>query len=85
MCVLCEGYGSIHWFRDLDAAIPNDLVTTRRTSLIGVGHLRSDSIMSLMLRTVCCTMVGALALYYSSLGTALTLLRRGNMSGRPYF
>jgi hypothetical protein len=28
-------------------------------------------------------MAGALALYYRSLGTAPTLLRRGNISGRP--
>jgi hypothetical protein len=29
-------------------------------------------------------MVGALALYYKSLGTASTLLRMSNISGRPY-
>ena len=29
-------------------------------------------------------MAGALALYYRSLGTASTLLRMGNISGRPY-
>jgi hypothetical protein len=29
-------------------------------------------------------MAGALALYYNSLGTALTLLRKGNISDRPY-
>jgi hypothetical protein len=29
-------------------------------------------------------MVGALALYYRSLGTASTLLRRDNILGRPY-
>jgi hypothetical protein len=39
--------------------------------------------MPLMLCMVCYAMVGALALYYRSLGIASTLLRRGNISGRP--
>jgi hypothetical protein len=73
----------IHWFRDLDATIPNDSVTIGRTSLVGVGHSRLDLIIPLMLRMVCYVMVGVLALYYRSLKTALTLLRRGNISGRP--
>jgi hypothetical protein len=70
--------------RDLDATIPNGSVITGRTSLVGVGHSRSDPIMPLMLHTVCYAMIGALALYYRSLGTASTLLRRGNISGSPY-
>jgi hypothetical protein len=74
----------IHWFRDLDATIPNGSVTIGRLSLVGVGHSRSDSIVSLMLRTVSYAMVGALTLYYRSLGTISTLLRRGNISGRSY-
>jgi hypothetical protein len=74
----------IYWFRDLDATISNGLVTTGRTSLVGVGHLGLDPIVPLMLRTVCYAMVGALALYYRPLRTASTLLRRGNISGRPY-
>jgi hypothetical protein len=37
----------------------------------------------LMLRIVCYAMAGVLTLYYRSLGTASTLLRRGNISGRP--
>jgi hypothetical protein len=74
----------IHWFCDLDATILNGLVTTGRTSLVGVGHSGSDSIVLLMLRTVCYAMAGALTLYYRSLGTASTLLRMGNISGRPY-
>jgi hypothetical protein len=74
----------IHWFRDFDATIPNDSVTIGRTSLVGVGHSRSDPIVPLMLRTVCYAMAGALALYYRSLGTASTLLRKGNISGMPY-
>ena len=56
-----------------------------RTNVIsGVGHSRSDLVMTLVLRTICfCAMAGAPALYYRSLGTASTLLRRGNISGRP--
>jgi hypothetical protein len=73
----------IHRFRDLDATIPNGLVTTGWTSLVGVGHLGSDPIVPLILCTVCCTMAGPLALYYRSLGTTSTLLRRGNISGKP--
>jgi hypothetical protein len=38
----------------------------------------------LMLRTVCCAMARALALYYKSLRTMPTLMRRGNTSDRPY-
>jgi hypothetical protein len=37
-----------------------------------------------MLRAVCYAMAGALALYYRSLGIASTLLRRGNISDRPF-
>jgi hypothetical protein len=66
----------IHWFRDLGATIPNGSVTIGQTSLVGVGHSRSYSIVPLMLHTVCCAMAGALALYYRSLETAPTLLRR---------
>ena len=74
----------IHWFRDLGATIPNGSITIRQTSLVGVGHSRSNSIVPLMLCTVCCAMAEALALYYKSLGIASTLLRRSNISGRPY-
>jgi hypothetical protein len=74
----------IHWFQDLGATIPNGSVITGRTSLVGVGHSRSDSIVPLMLHIVCCAIAGALALYYRSLGIALTLLKRGNILGRPY-
>jgi hypothetical protein len=56
-----------------------------RTNVIcGVGHPRSDSVMSLVLHTVCCAMAEVPALYYRSLGTVSTLLRRGNISNRPY-
>jgi hypothetical protein len=74
--------------RDLDATISNGSVTTRRMSLVSVGHSRLDSIVPLMLRMICCKMTEVLALYYRSLGTASTLLRRGNIWGniwgRPY-
>jgi hypothetical protein len=72
----------IYWFCDLGATIPNSSVTIGRTSLVGVCHSRSDSIVSLMLHIICCVMVGALTLYYRFFGTAPTLLRRGNISGR---
>jgi hypothetical protein len=82
-CVCYTGLW-IHWFRDLGVTIPNVLVTIGRTSLVGVGHSRSDSIVPLMLCMICYAMVRALALYYRSLGTASALLRRSNISGRPY-
>jgi hypothetical protein len=75
----------IYWFRDQGATIPNGSVTIGWTSLVGVDHLRLDSIMPLMLCTVCCAMAGALALYYKSLGIASTLLRRDNISSRSYY
>jgi hypothetical protein len=81
-CVCYTGLW-IHWFCNPGATIPNGSVTIGRTSLVGVGHSRSDLVMPLLLRTVCCAMVGALALYYKSLGIAPTLLRMGNISGKP--
>jgi hypothetical protein len=51
---MCVSYGLwIHWFRDLDATIPNGSVTIGRMLLVGVGHSGLDSMVSLMLRTVC--------------------------------
>jgi hypothetical protein len=82
VCVI-RGFESIG-FMTFDATIPNGMVTIGQISLVGVGHSRSDLIMPLMLHTVCYTMAEALALYYGSLGTASTLLRMGNISGRPY-
>jgi hypothetical protein len=73
----------IHWFRDPGATIPNGSVIIRQTPLVGVGYSRSYSIVSLMLHTVCCAIVGALALYYRFFGTTPTLLRKGNISGIP--
>jgi hypothetical protein len=74
----------IHWFRDLGATILNGSVTIEQTSLVGVGDSKLDSIVPLMLHTVCYAMVEALTLSYTSLGTASILLRRGNISNRPY-
>jgi hypothetical protein len=82
-CVCYTGIW-IHWFYDHGVAIPNGLVTIGRTPLVGVGHLRSDSVVSLMLYTVCYVMIGTLALYYRSLGIAPTLLRKGNILGKPH-
>jgi hypothetical protein len=81
-CVCYTGLW-IHWFHNHCATIPNGSVTIGQTSLIGVSHSRLDSIVPLMLCTVCCTMVEALALYFRSLKTASTLLKRGHISGRP--
>jgi hypothetical protein len=83
-CVYYTGLW-IHWFCDPGATILNGSVTIGRTSLVGVNHSRSNSIVPLMLCTVCCGMAGALALYYRSLGTASTILRRGSISGRAYY
>jgi hypothetical protein len=74
----------IYWFHNPGATIPNGSVSIGQTSLVGMGHLRSDSIVSLMLHTVCYAITGALTLYYRPLGTTSTLLRRGNILGRPY-
>jgi hypothetical protein len=82
-CVCYTGLW-IHWFRDHGATILNGSVTIGQTSLVDVGHSRSNSIVPLMLRTLCCAMARALSLYYKFLGTASTLLRRGNISGRLY-
>jgi hypothetical protein len=81
-CVCYTGLW-IHWFCDLDATIPNGSVTTGRTSLVGMGHSRSNLIMPLMLHTVLYAMARALALYYRSLRTASILLRKSNISSRP--
>jgi hypothetical protein len=72
----------IYWFCDLGATIFNGSITIRRTSLVGVGHSKSDSIVSLMLRIVCCAMARVLSLYYRSFGIVPILLRRGNISSR---
>jgi hypothetical protein len=67
----------INWFRDLDATIPNGAVTTGQMSLVGVGHSGSDPIVPLVLCTVCCAMVGALALYYRSLWDSINPAEKG--------
>jgi hypothetical protein len=81
VCV-CEGFGSNGFVIKMQ---PFPIDGHYRTDVIsGVGHPKSDSIVSLVLRTVCCAMVRALALYYRSVGIASTLLRNGNISGRLY-
>ena len=70
---------------DHDATIPNGTVTIGWTSLVAVDHLVLDPIVPLMLRTVYFrVMAEALALYYRSLRTASTLLRKGKISSRPH-
>jgi hypothetical protein len=41
----------------------------RMNIISSVGHPRSDSVVSLVLRTVFCAMAGAPTMYYRSLGT----------------
>jgi hypothetical protein len=50
----------------------------------GMGHLRSNLVVPLVLHMIHCAMVVAPTLYYRSLRTVLTLLRMGNISSRPY-
>jgi hypothetical protein len=83
-CVYYTGFW-IHWFHDLDATIPNGSVIIGHTSFVDVGHLRSNSIVPLMLYTVCYVMAEAIALYYRSLKTASTLLRMSNILSRSYY
>jgi hypothetical protein len=85
MCELYEGFGSIGFMNhDHGATIPNSSVTIGRTSLVGVGHPRSELVLPLMLHIVCYAMARVLALYYRSHETVPTLLRMGYISGRPY-
>jgi hypothetical protein len=56
-----------------------------RTDVISsVGYLRSDSIVPLVLHTVCCAIAKAPTLYYMPLEIASTLLRMSNISNRLY-
>jgi hypothetical protein len=73
----------IHWFRDPGATIPNGSIIIGRTSLVGVGCLRSDSIVPLILCMVFCAMAVALTLYYRSFEIVSTLLKMSNILGRP--
>jgi hypothetical protein len=83
-CVCYTGLW-IHWFCDLVATIPNGSVAIGWTSLVGVGHPRSNSVIPLMLHMVCCVMDRTLALYYRFLETAPTLLRMNNILGIPFY
>jgi hypothetical protein len=79
---MCGGFGS-NGFVTNDEPFPMD--GHYRTNVIsGVGHLIFDSVVSLVLHTVCCAMAGAPVLYYRFLWTASTQLGRDNISGRPY-
>jgi hypothetical protein len=80
-CV-CVGFGS-NGFMTKMQSFPMD-GHYRMNVISSVGHLRSDSVVPLVLRTICYAMVGTPALYYMSLGTESTLLRMGNISGRSY-
>jgi hypothetical protein len=80
-CV-CGGFGSNDFVIKMQS-FPID-GHYRMNVISGVGHPRSDSVVLLVLCMVCCTMIGTLALYYRSLWIVLTLLRRDNISGRPY-
>jgi hypothetical protein len=81
MCV-CGGFGSngfvikIQSF-PIDGHYRMDVISI-------VDHLRSDSVVPLVLRMVCCVMTGAPALYYRSIGTASTLVGIDNILGRQY-
>jgi hypothetical protein len=59
------------------------MVAIKWTSLLGVGHPRSDSVVLLMLYIVMCNDCGTSVVYWC-LGTAPTLLRRGKISSKPY-
>ena len=54
----------------------------RMDIISGVGHSRSNSVMLLVLYTVTVQWLEAPALYYRSLETVSTFLRKGNISGR---
>ena len=79
MCVE-RGFGSNGFVTKMQAFLMDGHYRTDVIS--GVGHPRSDSVMPLVLRMVCCAMVRAPVLHYRSLGIASTLLRMGNISGR---
>ena len=79
---VCVGFGSNDFVAktqsfSMDGHYRTDIIS-------GMSHPRSDSVMPLVLRTVCCAMAGVPAFYYKSLETALTLLKMRNISGRPY-
>jgi hypothetical protein len=78
----CGGFGSNGFVTKMQ---PFPMDGHYRTDVIsGVGHLRLDSVVPLVLRTVYCAMSRASALYYKSLGTTSTMLRRGSISSKAY-
>jgi hypothetical protein len=80
---VCVGFGSNGFVTKMQPFPIDSHYMTDITN--GVGHPRSNSVMPLVLHTVCCTVTGAPALYYRSLGTASILLRMSNISSRPYY
>jgi hypothetical protein len=85
VCVCVGGEGGFESNGFVTKMQPFPMDNHFRTNVIcSVGHPRSDLVMPLVLHTVCCAMAGAPALNYRSLGIASTLLRRGNISNRPY-
>ena len=77
-----EGFGSNGFVTKMQ---PFPMDGHHRMDIISsVGHPRSDSIVLLVLRTVCCAMARAPALYYRSLRITSTLMRMCSISSRPY-
>jgi hypothetical protein len=83
MCVGGGGFGS-NGFVIKTQPFPKD-GHYRKGIINGVGHPRLNLVESLVLCTVCYAMVGAPTLYYRSLRTASTSLRRDNILCRPYY
>ena len=65
----------IYWFHDHDATIPNSTDVITQCGPFGVELDRAANVTYGMFRA----MDRALALYYRSLGTTSTLLRRGDI------
>jgi hypothetical protein len=81
MCVLYGGFGSNGFMTGVQ---PFPMVGHYRMNFIsGVGHPRSDLVVSLVLRTIAYN-DWAPTLYYRSLRIGPTLLRKGNILSRPY-
>jgi hypothetical protein len=82
-CVCYTGLW-INWFRDHGVTIFNGSVTIEQTSLVGVGHPRSDLVVPLILCIVYYVIAGVLTLYYRFFRTTSSLLNMDNISSRPY-
>jgi hypothetical protein len=73
MCVWGGGFGSNAFMTKMQSFLMDGHY--RIDVISGVGHLRSDSVVPLVLHAICCEMTGIPVLYYRSLGTASTLLK----------